>query len=101
MMEQRAKEIGIRKVLGASLTQIITLVNKDFIRLIGLSFLIAIPIGWYAMNTWLQEFAYKIHLGPSIFIGAIVVAIVIAILTVSYKSVKTALTNPVNSLRSE
>lgn len=101
MMEQRAKEIGIRKVLGANLVQILTVVNKDFMKLIGFSFLIAIPIGWYAMNTWLQEFAYKINLGPSIFIAAITIAIGVALLTVSYKSIKTATANPVKSLRSE
>lgn len=101
MMERRAKEIGIRKILGANLVQILTLVNKDFMKLIALSFVIAVPIGWYAMNTWLQDFAYKIDLGPSIFITAGFLAIVIALLTVSFKSVKTASANPVNSLRSE
>ncbi len=101
MMEQRAKEIGIRKVLGANVLQILTVVNKDFMKLIGFSFLIAIPIGWYTMNTWLQDFAYKIELGPSIFIGAIAIAVSVAILTVSYKSIKTATANPVDSLKSE
>ena len=101
MMERRAKEIGIRKVLGANLAQILTLVNKDFMKLIGLSFLIALPVGWYAMDTWLQDFAYKIELGPSIFIASVLIAIGVAVFTVSYKSVKTALTNPVDSLRSE
>ena len=101
MMERRAKEIGIRKILGANLIQILTLVNKDFIKLVGLSFLIAIPVGWYAMNTWLQDFAYKIELGPSIFITAGVLALVIALFTVSFKSIKTATANPVDSLRSE
>ena len=101
MMEQRAKEIGIRKVLGANLLQILAHVNKDFMKLITLSFVIAIPVGWYTMNNWLQGFAYKIDLGPSIFLAAGILAILVAIITVSYKSVKTALTNPVNSLRSE
>ncbi|GAB5410440.1 MAG: ABC transporter permease [Balneolaceae bacterium] len=101
MMEQRAKEIGIRKVLGANLVQILALVNKDFMKLIGLSFVIAIPVGWYAMNGWLQDFAYKINLGPSIFISAVGLAVFIALLTVSFKSLKTATANPVNSLKSE
>ncbi|MCG8374076.1 MAG: hypothetical protein MI700_11100, partial [Balneolales bacterium] len=101
MMEQRAKEIGIRKVLGANVLQILAVVNKDFMKLIALSFMIAIPVGWYAMNTWLQDFAYKIELGPSIFIAATSIAIVVALLTVSYKSIKTATANPVNSLKSE
>lgn len=101
MMERRAKEIGIRKVLGANLLQILTLVNKDFAKLISISFLIAIPVGWYVMNTWLQDFAYKITIGPSIFLSAGLLAIVIAFLTVSYKSIKTASVNPVKSLKSE
>lgn len=101
MMEQRAKEIGIRKVLGANVLQILATVNKDFMKLIGLSFVIAIPVGWYAMDTWLQDFAYKIELGPSIFIASVLIAIGVAVLTVSYKSFKTASANPVKSLRSE
>ena len=101
LMEQRTKEIGIRKVLGANLVQILTYVNKDFMKLIGLSFAIAIPVGWYVMNNWLQDFAYKISIGPSIFLSAGLLALVIALLTVSYKSFKTASANPVKSLRSE
>ncbi len=101
MMEQRVKEIGIRKVLGANLVQILTVVNKDFIKIIALSFVIAAPIGWYSMNKWLEGFAYKIELGPSVFIASATIAIGIALLTVSYKSIKTALANPVDSLKSE
>lgn len=98
---QRTKEIGIRKVLGADIFQIISLLNKDFLKLVGISFLIATPIGWYLAQTWLQDFAFKISLSPTIFIIAGVITFGIALLTVSYKSVKTATANPVNSLRGE
>lgn len=101
MMEQRTKEIGIRKVLGADILQIVTMLNKDFLKLIGISFLISLPIGWYLSQNWLESFAYKINLGPIIFIATAAIAFGVALLTVSYKSVKTATANPVNSLKSE
>ena len=101
IIEQRTKEIGIRKVLGASVIQIVGLVNKDFIKLVALSFVIATPVGWYLMDTWLQDFAYKIELGPAIFLFAGILAIGVALVTVSYKSVKTSLMNPIDSLRNE
>lgn len=101
IIEQRTKEIGIRKVLGAGVLQIITLVNRDFIRLVAISFVIAAPIGWYLMDTWLQDFAYRIELGVATFIAAGLLAVGVAIATVSYKSIKTALVNPVDSLRSD
>lgn len=99
--EQRTKEIGIRKVLGADLLQIISLLNKDFLKLVGISFIIAVPIGWYFTQNWLQEFAFKISVSPLIFIGAGIITFGIALLTVSYKSIRTATANPVNSLKSE
>jgi len=99
--EQRLKEIGIRKVLGASLGQIITLFSKDFLKLIGIAFLIAAPLSWYYMHQWLQDFAYKIAISWWIFALAGGGSIVIALLTVSYQAIKAALANPVNSLRSE
>jgi len=99
--EKRTKEIGIRKVLGASLADIVALLSKDFIKLVILGFLIAIPIAWYAMNQWLADFAYRIEIGPGIFALAGVAALVIALLTVSWQSIKAAVANPVNSLRSE
>lgn len=101
MMEQRTKEIGIRKVLGADILQIVTLLNKDFLKLIGISFLISLPIGWYLSNNWLENFAYKINVGPAIFITTGAIAFGIALLTVSYKSIKTATANPVDSLMGE
>lgn len=98
---QRAKEIGIRKVLGASVANIIALLSKDFIKLVLIGFLFAIPIGWYSMNTWLADFAYKIEIGPGIFLFAGTLALLIALITVSWQSGKAAFTNPVKSLKNE
>tara|TARA_R110002096_G_scaffold326134_5_gene520066 strand:- start:2856 stop:5225 length:2370 start_codon:yes stop_codon:yes gene_type:complete len=99
--EQRTKEIGIRKVLGASVSNIVALLSKDFIKLVIFGFIIAIPIAWYAMNQWLSDFAYKIELGYGIFIFAGGSAVFIALITVSYQSIKAAYANPVNSLKSD
>ncbi|MFD2531883.1 DNA alkylation repair protein [Gracilimonas halophila] len=99
--QRRTKEIGIRKVMGATLTNIITLLSKDFVKLIIAGFVIAIPIAWYAVHQWLSEFAYRIELGPGIFIFAGLTAFIIALLTVSWQSIKAAVANPVESLRSE
>ncbi|MDT0606359.1 ABC transporter permease [Croceitalea rosinachiae] len=99
--EQRIKEIGIRKVLGASTANIINLFSKDILRLIGFSFLITAPVGWYFMNSWLQNFAYQIELAWWIFGLAGLIAFVIAFLTIGSQSLKVAHTNPVKSLRSE
>ncbi|MDR8393445.1 ABC transporter permease [Aliifodinibius sp. S!AR15-10] len=99
--QQRTKEIGIRKVFGATVTNIIGMLSKDFIKLVMIGFLIAIPIAWYAMNRWLQDFAYRIEIGPWIFAIAGGTALLIALATVSWQSVKAGLMNPVNSLRSE
>lgn len=99
--EQRTKEIGVRKVLGATVPNIIGLLSKDFLKLVLIAIVIASPIAWYAMNQWLQDFAYKLPITWWMFALAGVLAIAIALLTVSFQSVKAALTNPVKSLRSE
>jgi putative ABC transport system permease protein len=98
---QRTKEIGIRKVLGASVTQIVQLLSKDFLRLVILGIVIASPIAYWAMNKWLQDFAYRVEISWWIFVLAGIMAITIALLTVSYQSIKAALANPVKSLRTE
>jgi putative ABC transport system permease protein len=100
-VNRRTKEIGIRKVLGASERSIVTLLSKDFLKLVALGFVIAVPIGWYAMHRWLQNFAYKINMSWWIFLLAGGIALVIALATVSWQSVRAALANPVDSLRSE
>ncbi len=99
--EQRTKEIGVRKVLGASVASIVALLSKDFMKLVLIAIVIATPLAWYAMNRWLQDFAYKINMEWWVFAGAGLLAVGIALLTVSFQSVKAALMNPVKSLRSE
>ena len=99
--EQRRKEIGIRKVLGASVAGIVTMLSKDFLKLVMLSLVIASPIAWYFMNDWLQGFAYRVNISILIFLLAGAMAIFIAVVTVSFQAIKAALANPVASLRSE
>ncbi|MCI0695562.1 ABC transporter permease, partial [candidate division KSB1 bacterium] len=99
--EQRTKEIGIRKVLGASVPGVIALLSKDFTKLVLLGFVIAAPVAYMAMRRWLDDFAYRIELGAGVFLLAGAVALLIAWLTVSYQSIKAALANPVESLRYE
>ncbi|MDT3405153.1 ABC transporter permease [Mucilaginibacter terrae] len=98
---QRVKEIGVRKVLGASVSQIVTLLSADFVKLIIIAFAIALPIAWYAMHQWLQRFAYHTQISWWIFAGAITSTLFIALLSMSMQTVKAALANPVKSLRSE
>ncbi|SDL48622.1 putative ABC transport system permease protein [Catalinimonas alkaloidigena] len=101
MTEQRAKEISIRLVLGASLQSIFRLLTQNFLGLVLLSLALAVPIAWYAMHRWLQNFAYPTELGWELFAGAGVAALLIALLTISYQALRAALTNPVDGLRSE
>ncbi len=99
--EQRVKEIGIRKVLGARITNIFELLSKDFIKLLLLSICIASPIAWWAMNKWLQDFAYRISISWWIFASVGIICLLIALVTISFQAIKAAVENPVNSLRSE
>jgi ABC-type antimicrobial peptide transport system permease subunit len=99
--EQRVKEIGIRKVLGASLNNIIVIFSKDFIQLIIIAFLIAAPVAWYLMDQWLQDFAYKVGVSWWIFLIAGASSLMVGLLTVSYQAIRSANANPVKSLRTE
>ncbi len=101
MMVQRTKEIGIRKVLGSSISGIVLLVSKDFIKLVLLASILAFPVAWWVMHNWLQSFAYRIEISWWIFALATLIALFIALATVSFQAVKAALANPVKSLRSE
>jgi ABC-type antimicrobial peptide transport system permease subunit len=101
MANQKTKEIGVRKVMGASVESIVMMFSKEYIKLIVVGFLFAAPLGWLAMNAFLSEFAYKIEMGPGIFLTGLGITLLIAMLTVGYKSFRAAIRNPVNSLRYE
>ncbi|HEV8284617.1 MAG TPA: ABC transporter permease [Chitinophagaceae bacterium] len=99
--EQRTKEIGIRKVLGASTGGIVALLSKDFLKLVAISVVVASPIAWYIMNKWLQDFAYRTNIGWMVFAVAGILALLIALITISFQAIKAAIANPAKSLRTE
>ena len=101
MAVQRVKEVGVRKVLGASVSSVVYLFSKEFIILVAIGFVIASPIAWYFMDKWLQDYVYRINISWWIFLAGGISAIVIALVTVSFQAVKAALANPVKSLRTE
>ena len=101
MAVRRKKEVGIRKVLGASIAQIIYLFSREFTVLILIAFAIAAPVAWYMMSNWLSHFVYRIPLSPVLFILAVIISVLIAWLTVGYKSFQAALINPAKSLKAE
>jgi ABC-type antimicrobial peptide transport system permease subunit len=99
--ERRIKEIGIRKVLGASVVGITTLLSKDFLQLVAISCIVAFPVAWWIMHNWLQHYEYRIEISWWIFLAAGISAILIALITISFQSIKAAIANPVESLRTE
>jgi len=99
--EQRTKEIGIRKVLGATVSNITAMLSKDFLKLVVIAAIIAFPLAWWAMHSWLQDFAYRTTISWWVFIMAGVLAALIAVVTVSFQTIKAAIANPVKSLRTE
>ena len=99
--EQRIKEIGVRKILGASVTNIVTLLSKEFLKLVMIAVLIASPVAWWAMNKWLQDFAYRTSISWVVFALTALIAIIIALMTISFQAIKAATANPVKNLRSE
>jgi len=99
--EKRTKEIGVRKVLGASVSSIVTILSTDFLELIFISLVISIPLVWMAANKWLQNYPYRIRLSWTLFATGGVLVILIALATISFQSIKAAMANPVKSLRTE
>lgn len=101
MAESRTKEVGIRKVLGASTGQIVSLFSVEFIGLVLIALIVASPVAWYVMNKWLADFPYKIDIEWWVFAATALLAVSVAFLTVSFQSIKAALMNPIQSLKSE
>jgi len=101
MAQNRIKEIGVRKILGASVMGVTTMLSKDFLKLVMISFVIASPIAWWFMYKWLQKYSYRISISIWVFVIALFVTVLISVITVSFQAIKAALANPVKSLRSE
>ena len=101
MAEQKKKEIGIRKVLGAKVGTVVQMLTKDFVKLVFIAMLIASPLAWYFMNSWLQDFTYRIEIGWWVFLLAGGISLTITLITISFQAIKAAIANPVKSLRTE
>ena len=101
MAENRIKEIGVRKVLGASVAGIAALLSKDFLKLVIISFVLAVPIAWWAMYSWLQDYSFRVTIQWWVFAMAGLLSMLIAVITVSYQAIRAAIANPVKSLRTE
>jgi putative ABC transport system permease protein len=99
--EQRTKEIGVRKVLGATVANIVAMLSKDFLKLVAIAAVIAFPIAWFIMNKWLQDFSYRVNINWWVFVVSGIAAVVIALLTISFQAIKAGIANPVKSLRTE
>lgn len=99
--ERRTKELGIRKVLGAGVIGLAGLLSGEFLKLIAISSLLAFPVAWYAMHSWLQNFAYHISINWWVFVAAAVASVLIALITISFQTIRAAVVNPIRSLRSE
>ena len=99
--EQRTREIGVRKVLGASVGGIVLLLSKDFLKLVAVAFVVAAPVAYLAMDRWLNDFAYRVQLGSGLFLTAFLTTLIVALLTITYQSVKAGRSDPIKALRYE
>jgi putative ABC transport system permease protein len=100
-VEQRTKELGVRRVLGASVAGLVVMLSRDFLKLVVIGFVIATPVTWYLISQWLANFSERVELGIGVFLTAGLTAVLIALLTVSWQSIRAAVSNPVNALRNE